>query len=170
MPVSLLKSSTHLQNIDDVTALVKSVEGTIRQLANSVSHGLSRADYEDLCAAGRMGAIKAANRYDADHAKGASFNSYATLWIRSHRMNEVFYFWSNGRVRLGNKTSKIFYRYGRTQQKLAANGIDPTPELIAEELGVSLEVLQNVSSAVQKVESPENIEAIDESTNALVLL
>lgn len=132
----------------DVATLVGSVEGTIRQIARQFGRGLSKTDLEDLHAAGKIGAVVAANRYAADDVRGASFNTYAFYWIRYHVVNEVFFFWGKGRCKITRATAKVFYRYGRAKRELDASGVEVTPEALAEALDVPVAVLESVTGSV----------------------
>jgi RNA polymerase sigma factor (sigma-70 family) len=129
--------------------MVKSVEGTIRQIAGDYGHRLTPVDMEDVYSAGRVGAVEAATRYDAFDPRGASFNTYATGWIRSYVGAEVFkFFWGKGRVKLGARTSKLFFQYGKKLRAIESSGEVPTTENLAKALGVPVAILQNVTAAI----------------------
>lgn len=131
----------------DVAALVQSVEGTIWKIADHYSRGLSKEDVEDLRAAGRVGAVVAAERYDV--SRGASFNTYALSWIRAYVVKEVFFFWGKGRLRGTNgAVRRIFFRQGRARRDLAAAGTKETPEALADAMGVNVSILADVEVAI----------------------
>lgn len=127
--------------------MVQSVEGTVRQIASHFDRGLMEEDREDLRAAGRVGAIVAAKRYDA--ARG-SFNNYAKPWIQLHVVREVLTLWGRGRCCSAQTKaiSKIFFRYGKTRWLLERDGQVASHEAVAERLGVSSALLADVMAAV----------------------
>lgn len=125
----------------DTTKLVASVEGTVKQVADHFGRGLNAEDMEDLYAAGRVGAVIAAQRYNAEDASGCSFNSYAFHWIRNRVIEEAFFFWGKGRTKFHQDTQKIFVGYGRAEREINAKEIEATPENIAEILGVTVSML-----------------------------
>lgn len=71
----------------EIASLVKGVEGTIHTTARFYSRGLLPADFEELIAAGRLGAFLAAQRFAAD--RGANFNTFALRSIRWHVIHEA---------------------------------------------------------------------------------
>lgn len=160
----------------DVAALVASVEGTIRQTVGHYGRGFSQEDREDLLAAGRIGAIEAAQRYDTADARGASFNTYAKYWIRVFVVREVFFFWGRGRFSVTQSTSKVFFRYRQVRRDLEGVGVDPTPEAIAAVLGVPASTLRDVLGVISALdgvydEAPDpdservvGVTAVDESS------
>jgi RNA polymerase sigma factor (sigma-70 family) len=125
----------------DVASLVASVEGTIKQVAGHFGRGLNVDDMEDLYAAGRIGAVVAAQRYDSEDSRDCSFNTYAFFWIRAYIVKEAFFFWGKGRTRFFGTTQKVFYQYGRAERELNSRDIEVTPEGIAEILGISVSLL-----------------------------
>ena len=125
-------------------ALVASVEGTIKEVARKFGNGLGKMDMEDLYAAGRIGAVEAAQRYDVDDARGGSFNTYAFFWIRAYVAREIFFFWGKGRTGSASNTQKIFAKYSKAAKAVSVRSDDATIEEIAEEIGVSVGTLHSM--------------------------
>lgn len=63
----------------EINRLVRENQGLVKKLANRYSKGATES-YEDIEAAGLMGLVKAAQRYDP--ATGFKFSSIAVPWIR----------------------------------------------------------------------------------------
>ncbi len=103
---------------ETVAAWVQSVEGTVRSIARQCGKGFFDDDLEDLRAAGREGALRAARRYDPLDERGASFNTYATPWIRTYVMNQVLFFLSQGRFKATSRTPRtVFFRSARVRRQ-----------------------------------------------------
>lgn len=124
----------------DVAALVKSMRGTIRWVVHQFGRGLDGEVIRDLLAAGDLGAIEAARRYDP--SRGVSFSTYATYWVRAFVVKEVFFFWGQGRCRVCASTMRVFFGHGRARRKIEAAGQDPTPAAVAKAIGVPVATLE----------------------------
>ena len=46
-------------------------------------------DFQDFVQLGNMGLLKAIEKYDIDNKWGASFNTFAYVWIRSEIYNHM---------------------------------------------------------------------------------
>lgn len=131
----------------DVATLVQSVEGTVQNTARQYGRGLTLEDQQDLASAGKIGALVAAQRYNVE--QGANFNTYAMYWIRAYVLDEVFRFWAKGRCpNMTVSARKVFFGHGRVKKALEAKGVEPTPEAIAEALGVTVVQLDQVTSTI----------------------
>ncbi len=89
----------------------------------------------DLVQEGNIGLLEALKRFDP--GQGVRFNTYAAWWIKAYILK---YLLDNARsVRVGttNARRKLLYNLRREQRKLEAQGIQATPKLLAETLGVS---------------------------------
>jgi len=62
------------------------VRGMVRKVVNRQSQPLQRADIEDLWQAGNVGLVEALEAFDLNHSSGASFTTFAKMWIH----NEVY--------------------------------------------------------------------------------
>lgn len=124
----------------EVAALVALADDVIRYAVHRYApRNCSKDVREDLLAAGKLGAIEAAQRFDG--REGVQFQTYAKSRIRLRVTQEAMSIWGKGRVPLTKTTSTIFFRLGRARRRLEAKGVEPTAERLATELGVSLDVL-----------------------------
>ena len=88
----------------------------------------------DLVQEGNIGLMQAVKKYDP--YKGVKLSSYAAWWIRAYILRFIL---NNHRlVKLGTTQAqrKLFFNLKKEKAKLAAMGIEPTPERIAERLNV----------------------------------
>ena len=98
----------------------------------------------DLFQEGAVGLMEAVRRWDPD--MGTRFGSYAAYWIRACILRFLM---TNSRlIHVGNTRAgrKLFFRLEKERQKLLAEGIDPTPKLLASRLEVNEADLAEVSA------------------------
>ena len=110
----------------------------------------------DLIQEGNIGLLEALKRFDPE--QGVKFSTYASWWIKAYILKFLM---DNARlVRVGttNARRKLLYNLRKEQRKLQAQGIDPTPKLLAGALGVSeddvVEVDRALSSPDLSVDAP----------------
>lgn len=94
-------------------------------------------DIEDLIQEGRVGLMYAVQRYDEE--RGIQLSTYASYWIRAYIGKYAMY--NRGPVRVGTTapTRKVYSNLGRLRRKFESIGIQLTPSIIADELGIDLE-------------------------------
>lgn len=100
----------------------------------------------DLVQEGSIGLVKAIEKYDPKH--NTKFNSYASLWIKAYLLR---YCTNNDSLVKFNTTEdkrKLFFNYKKISNKLAREGVKPTPELISEISGVPLEIVKEAEIAL----------------------
>ena len=101
------------------------------------SHGVPMAD---LISAGNMGLMTAAERFDG--TRGFKFISYAVWWIRQaiHQCLAQ----DSRVVRLPINRIDLLHNISKVSRKLRqATEVEPEPETVAKELGVSVEMVQD---------------------------
>jgi len=130
-------------------ALKKLVEGNLRFVINVAKNFTGwGVPLTDLIAAGNLGLIEAAKRFDPD--KDVKFISYAVWWIRQAIMQTIFQ--QTGAVRIPVKESlfisKVKDAYEKLKEKLKR---EPTIEEIAKEVDASP---RKVKTALQIVRVP----------------
>ena len=88
----------------------------------------------DLVQEGNIGLMQAVKKYDP--YKGVKLSSYAAWWIRAYILRYILN--THRLVKLGTTQAqrKLFFNLQKEKSKLAAMGIEPTPEKIAERLSV----------------------------------
>jgi RNA polymerase sigma-32 factor len=94
----------------------------------------SRVNVEDLVQEGNLGLFMAVRKFDPH--RGVKLSTYAGWWIRAYMLK--FILDDSRLVRLGTTQAqrKLFFGLRKEQRKLSAQGIEPTPALIASRLHV----------------------------------
>jgi RNA polymerase primary sigma factor len=110
--------------IESNTRLVVSIAKKYR------GHGMP---FSDLIQAGNLGLIKAVDKFD--YRQGNKFSTYATWWIRQSVTRSLSQQSRTIRipVHLGDRLRRLYKRAQKLEQDL---GRQPTPEEIAEEVGL----------------------------------
>ena len=119
----------------DVDAARKLVTSNLR-LVVKIAYDYRQAyrNLLDLVQEGNIGLMQAVKKYDP--YKGVKLSSYAAWWIRAYILRFIL---NNHRlVKLGTTQAqrKLFFNLKKEKARLAAMGIEPTPERIAERLNV----------------------------------
>ncbi len=137
----------------DKEALKKLVEGNLRFVVNVAKNFMGwGVPLTDLIAAGNLGLIEAAKRFDPD--KEVKFISYAVWWIRQAIMQTIFQ--QTGAVRIPVKESLFISKVKDTYERLKEElGREPTLEEIAKEVGASVKKVKN---ALQVVRMPYSLD------------
>jgi RNA polymerase sigma-32 factor len=89
----------------------------------------------DLIQEGNLGLVEALKRYDP--FREVRFSSYAQYWVRAMILRfllDNFRLVTLGRSRAGRK---LFFQLNKERERLIAQGVDPTPKLLGDRLGVS---------------------------------
>ncbi|GAB4439182.1 MAG: RNA polymerase sigma factor RpoD [Anaerolineae bacterium] len=108
-----------------------------------VGHGVS---FMDLIQEGNIGLIKAVEKFE--YQRGFKFSTYATWWIRQAVSRALS---DQGRtirvpVHMGERITQL----SRVSRELVQrNGHTPTEEEIAEEMGISMRLLERIRQAAQ---------------------
>lgn len=122
----------------DVEAAATLVTANLR-LVVKIAYDYRRAhrNLNDLIQEGSIGLMQAVKKYDP--YKGVKLSTYAAWWIRAYILRFVL---NNARlVKLGTTQAqrKLFFNLRKEKAKLAAMGIEPSPDTIARRLNVSKE-------------------------------
>ncbi len=137
----------------DKEALKKLIEGNLRFVVNVAKNFMGwGVPLTDLIAAGNLGLIEAAKRFDPD--REVKFISYAVWWIRQAIMQTIFQ--QTGAVRIPVKESLFISKVRETYERLKEElDREPTIEEIAEEVGASVKKVRN---ALQVVRMPYSLD------------
>jgi len=142
----------------DKEALKKLVEGNLRFVVSIAKNFMGwGVPLTDLIAAGNLGLIEAAKRFDPDKIEAAKrfdpdknvkFISYAVWWIRQAIMQTIFQ--QTGAVRIPVKESLFIAKVKETYEKLKEElGKESTEEDIAKRLNTSVKKIKDALSIVR---------------------
>ncbi len=137
----------------DKEALKKLIEGNLRFVVNVAKNFMGwGVPLTDLIAAGNLGLIEAAKRFDPE--REVKFISYAVWWIRQAIMQTIFQ--QTGAVRIPVKESLFISKVRETYEKLKEQlDREPTIEEIAKEVDASVKKVRN---ALQVVRMPYSLD------------
>lgn len=125
-----------LMETGDIEVAKKLVLANLRLVVKiSLEYKSAYQNVMDLIQEGNIGLMKAVSKYNPD--KGAKLSYYASWWIKSYVLKFIL---DNFRlIKIGTTADqkKLFYNLMKEKDRLAAQGIEPTPKLISENLGVS---------------------------------
>ena len=115
-------------------------------------HYRNHLDMDDLIAEAITGIMRAAETYDA--TAGTTFTSYATQWMRA--AVQQFVQANSGPIRCGSRTAKkLWASLARVRRE---NGIDATPEMIAEALSLPVDevraLLPTLNARATSIDAP----------------
>ena len=122
----------------DVEAARRLVTSNLR-LVVKIAYDYRRAyrNILDLIQEGNIGLMQAVRKYDP--YRGVKLSSYAAWWIRAYILRFVLNNWRLVKLGTTQTQRKLFFNLKKEKAKLAAMGIDPTPETIAQRLDVPTE-------------------------------
>jgi RNA polymerase sigma-32 factor len=120
----------------DVKAAYKLVASNLR-LVVKLAHEYHRNPLAllDLIQEGNMGLMQAVKKFDPD--RGVKLSSYAAWWIRAYILRYIMDNWKMVKLGTTEAQRKLFFKLRQEQDRLAAQGIEVTPKLLAERLSVS---------------------------------
>ncbi len=134
-----------VQEQNDKAALEELVRANLRFVVSYAKrYRNAHVHFLDLINEGNIGLIHAAKKYDPD--KNVKFITYAVWWIRQailHALSE-----QGGAFRLPPKRANLMYRLDKAiAAAMNDNNHIPTPEELAQELGVSVKEVQTLLQA-----------------------
>ena len=120
----------------DLDAAYRLVASNLR-LVVKIAYEYRRAAFSvlDLIQEGNVGLMNAVKKYDP--FKGVKLSTYAAWWIRAYILRFVMDNWRMVKLGTTQAQRKLFFNLRKEQQKLAAEGFESGPRLLAERLHVT---------------------------------
>jgi RNA polymerase sigma-32 factor len=120
----------------DLDAAYRLVTSNLR-LVVKIAYEYRRAAFNvlDLIQEGNVGLMQAVKKYDP--FKGVKLSSYAAYWIRAYILRFVMDNWRMVKLGTTQAQRKLFFNLRKEQAKLAAEGFEAGPRLLAERLEVT---------------------------------
>jgi RNA polymerase sigma-32 factor len=89
----------------------------------------------DLIQEGNVGLMQGVKKFDPE--RGVKLSSYAAWWIRAYIIRHLMDNWRMVKLGTTQAQRKIFFNLRKEKDKLAAQGFEPEPKLLAERMNVS---------------------------------
>ena len=96
----------------------------------------------DLIQEGNIGLMQAVKKYNP--YKGTKFSTYASFWIRAYMLKYIRNNWSLVKIGTTESEKKLFYGLEKEKRRLEAKGIMPVPQLLARNLEVKQEDIEDM--------------------------
>ncbi len=137
--------AVHYAESGDVDAAYKLVASNLR-LVVKIAHEYRRTAFQllDLVQEGNLGLMQAVKKYDP--WKGVKLSSYAAWWIRAYIIRFLMENWRMVKLGTTQAQRKLFFNLAKEREKLLARGIDPTPRLLAKNLDVEVQEVEEMAA------------------------
>jgi RNA polymerase sigma-32 factor len=127
----------------DKDAAQKLVVSNLRLVVKiALGYYTAYSSIRDLIQEGNIGLIHAVRKYNP--YKGTKFSTYASFWIRAYIMKYIRNTWSIVKVGTTEKQRKLFHGLNKEKRRLEAKGILPAKQLLAHNLDVSAEEVEEM--------------------------
>ena len=104
----------------------------------------------DLIQEGNVGLMEAVKRFDP--YRGTRLPTYAAWWIKAYIIKFISDNFRIVRVGTTNDRRKLLFNLRKEKEKLRLQGIDPTPQLIAQRLNVSAKEVEAVQGTIESTD------------------
>jgi RNA polymerase sigma-32 factor len=128
--------AVRFREMGDVQAAFRLIAANLR-LVVKLAHEYHRNPLSllDLVQEGNIGLMQAVKKYDP--YRGVKLSTYAAWWIRAYILRYIMDNWKLVKVGTTEAQRKLFFKLRQEQDRLANQGIEVTPKLLAERLDVT---------------------------------
>ncbi len=120
----------------------------------------------DLIQEGNVGLLHAVKKYNP--YKNTKFSTYASFWIRAYILKYIMDSWSLVKVGTTQGQRKLFYRLNKEKQRLEALGVYPAPQLLAKNLDVKEEEVEDMQKRLAYTDISLDMPLHDESDDTIM--
>ncbi|MBW2060969.1 MAG: RNA polymerase factor sigma-32 [Deltaproteobacteria bacterium] len=120
----------------------------------------------DLIQEGNVGLIQAVSKFNP--YRGVKFSYYASFWIKAYILKFILDNWHLVRVGTTQAQRKLFFNLKKEKEKLLAQGIDPGPKLLAEQLQVREKDVIEMEPRLEGAEISLDASAYEDSKDAFL--
>lgn len=161
-----IELSKRYRDTGDVRAAYTLVASNLR-LVVKLAHEYHRNPLSllDLVQEGNIGLMQAVKKFDPE--RGVKLASYAAWWIRAYILRYIMDNWKMVKLGTTEAQRKLFFKLRQEQERLAKQGIEVTPKLLAERLNVTeqdvVEMDQRLGNDEVSIDAPLNVDDDRES-------
>jgi RNA polymerase sigma-32 factor len=161
-----IELSKRFRDTGDVRAAYTLVASNLR-LVVKLAHEYHRNPLAllDLVQEGNIGLMQAVKKFDPE--RGVKLSSYAAWWIRAYILRYIMDNWKMVKLGTTEAQRKLFFKLRQEQERLAKQGIEVTPKLLAERLNVTeqdiVEMDQRLGNDEVSIDAPLNVDDDRES-------
>jgi RNA polymerase sigma-32 factor len=138
-----LEVAERIRTAKDKNAEQKLVTGNLRLVVKiALQYSNFESNLLDLVQEGNVGLMRAVQKFDCQ--RGTRFSTYASFWIRAYILKYIMD--SRSLVKIGTKDTqrKLFFSLNKEREKLERLGIVPSAQMLAENLDVSAEDVEDM--------------------------
>lgn len=117
----------------------------------------------DLVQEGNVGLMQGVRKFDPE--RGVKLSTYAAWWIRAYIIRYLMDNWRIVKLGTTQAQRKIFFNLRKEKERLAAQGFEPEPRLLAERLQVSEEDVRDMEKRLGNDELSIDTPIGDESSS-----
>lgn len=162
-----MKLALRVTKKNDKIAAQKLVMSNLRLVVKiSLEYYSTYLNILDLIQEGNVGLLHAVKKYNP--YKNTKFSTYASFWIRAYILKYIMDSWSLVKIGTTQGQRKLFYRLNKEKQRLEALGVYPAPRLLAKNLDVKEEEVEDMQKRLAYTDISLDMPLHDESDDTIM--